>query len=204
MPELINVQAVTEMLEELIRTNRSYRRFQQKPKVTIDDLRWMVDLARHSASAANRQPLRYLLSCDPDRNSDIFACLSWAGYLPEWPGPADEERPTGYIVVLADTRISKNWFCDDGIASQSILLGARERGFGGCMLAAIDRKRLRRSLAIPDHLEILLVLALGAPGEEVVLEPLPDDGSVRYWRDDKGVHHVPKRDLNEFIVGEWA
>ena len=190
-------------IEELIRTNRSYRRFHQTPAVTMEDLGWMADLARMSASAANRQPLRYILSCETAINSAIFDCLGWAGYLTDWPGPAEDERPTGYIVILADTTVSRNWYCDDGIAAQSILLGARERGFGGCILANIDRRRLRPALAIPGHLDILLVLALGTPGEEVVIEPLPNDGSVEYWRDEAGVHHVPKRALVDLILQEF-
>ncbi len=190
-------------IEELIRTNRSYRRFRQTPAVTLEDLRWMVDLGRMSASAANKQPLRYILSCEPATNGAIFHCLGWAGYLTDWPGPAEGERPTGYIVILADTTVSRNWYCDDGIAAQSILLGARERDFGGCILANIDRRRLRPALNIPEHLDILLVLALGTPGEEVVMEPLPEDGDIEYWRDEKEVHHVPKRSLDELIVEEF-
>jgi len=190
-------------IEELIRTNRTYRRFRQAPAVTMDDLRWMADLARMSASAANRQPLRFILSCEPECNTAIFDCLGWAGYLPDWPGPAEEERPTAYIVILADKAVSKNWYCDDGIASQSILLGARERGFGGCILANINRRQLRPALDIAEHLDILLVLALGTPGEEVVIEPLGKDGDIKYWRDEAEVHHVPKRGLEEIIIEEF-
>lgn len=190
-------------IEELIRTNRSYRRFRQAPALTMDQLRWMVDLARLSASAANKQPLRYILSCEPANNAVIFDCLGWAGYLPDWPGPAEGERPTGYIIILADTTVSKSWYSDDGIAAQSMLLGARELGLGGCILASIDRRQLRPALEIPEHLDILLVLALGTPGEKVVIEPVPEGGDIRYWRDEAGVHHVPKRPLGELVVAEW-
>lgn len=191
------------MIEDLVGKNRSYRRFAQGASVDPDTLRDLVNLARLSASSANLQPLKYILSCDPGTNLKIFSCLKWAGYLKEWPGPMEGERPAAYIVILGDTRVSKTFSCDHGIAAQSIMLGATERGLGGCMMGAVDREGLRRALAIDERFEILLVLALGQPAEQVVLEPLGEDGDIRYFRDEAGVHHVPKRGLDELIVGEY-
>ena len=189
------------VIKELVTANRSYRRFHEKEKVSRETLVELVDLARLSASAANLQPLKYILSADPERNRLIFPTLSWAGYLEDWPGPAEGERPAAYIVILGDTRITSSFGCDHGIASQNILLGAVERGLGGCLIGSIDRDRLRSALGIPDYLEILLVAALGRPAEKVVIEPVGPDGDIRYWRDHDGVHHVPKRALEEIIIG---
>jgi len=155
-----------------------------------------------SASGANLQPLKYILSCDPRKNAEIFSCLAWAGYLKDWPRPAEGERPAAYIVVLGDTSISESAGCDHGIAAQTILLGAREKGLAGCMLGSIDRNALRDSLNIPSQLKILLVLAIGKPREQVVLETIGSDNSIRYWRDNEGIHHVPKRKLEDIIVAE--
>jgi len=188
------------MLEDLIRKNRSCRRFIQSRSLDIDTLNELVNLARLSASAANLQPLKYVLCCNPEKNAEIFSCLAWAAYLKDWPGPAEGERPSGYIVVLGDTAISKDVGCDHGIASQSILLGAREKGLAGCMLGAVNREKLREILNLPEQLKILLVLALGAPREEIVVEPLGADGGIRYWRDNRGIHHVPKRSLKDIVI----
>ena len=187
------------MLEALIRKNRSCRRFYQNHRVDVETLRYLVNLARLCASAANRQPLKYILSCDGDVNAEIFLCLQWAGYLKQWAGPEPGEQPSAYIILLGDRRISTDFSCDPGIAAQSILLGATEKGLAGCIIAAVDRKRLSNRLEIPDCLEILLVLAIGKPGEQIVIEPVGPDGNIRYWRDDHGVHHVPKRDLDEVV-----
>lgn len=189
------------MLKELVLANRSYRRFHQDVAIDRDTLMELVDLARLSASAANMQPLRYMLSCDPARNSLIFSHLGWAAYLKGWTGPSDGERPSAYIVVLEDTRIGHPMRCDHGIAAQTILLGATERGLGGCMIGSVDKKGLRKALEIPDHLEVLLVLALGRPKETVIVETVGADGDIKYWRDDEDRHHVPKRTLTEIIVG---
>ena len=190
------------MISELVKENRSCRRFYEDHAVKPETLKEFVNLARMSASVANLQPLKYILSCDPSKNADIFSCLAWAGYLKDWPGPAAGERPAAYIVVLGDTSISESAGCDHGIAAQTILLGAREKGLGGCMLGSIDRDALRASLNIPAQLKILLVIAIGKPREQVVLETVGEDNSIRYWRDNDGVHHVPKRKLEDIIVAE--
>ena len=160
----------------------------------------MVNLARLSPSAANRQPLKYLLSCNREQNDKIFPCLGWAAYLKEWKGPKEGEQPAAYVILLGDTTITDNFYCDHGIASQSILLGAREKGLAGCIIASINKKRLREDLRIPEHLEIMLVIALGVPKEDVTIEALGPDGDIRYWRDEKGVHHVPNRSLKDIII----
>ena len=188
------------MIRDLVTKNRSYRRFHQEVIIEYDTLRELVDLARLSASAGNLQPLRYVLSCEPKKNALIFACLAWAMYLKDWPGPAEGERPSAYIIVLEDKQVEHPLHCDHGIAAQNILLGATEKGLGGCIIGAINKPKLRQVLNIPERYEILLVLALGKPKEKVVIEELKPDGGIKYWRDSKGIHHVPKRALADIIL----
>jgi nitroreductase len=188
------------MIRNLIVKCRSYRRFHQESKIELETLRELIDLARLSAAAGNLQPLKYMLFNDPEKNASIFQYLGWAGYLRDWPGPSEGERPSAYIIVLGDTRVCKSFGCDHGIACQNILLGAVEQGLGGCMIGSINREKLREYLNIPDHFEILLVVALGKPKETVVLEDVGPNGDINYWRDSEGVHHVPKRKLEDIIV----
>ena len=185
---------------ELVEKNRSYRRFHESEPVKTEVLRELITLARITPSAANRQPLKYVLSNNPEMNSKIFSTLAWAASLPDWPGPEKGERPAAYIVVLGDTTIGKDWSMDPGIVMQTMLLGAVEKGLGGCMFGSIRREDLSELLAIPEQYEILYVVALGKPKEEVVLEDVGEDGDNRYYRDDDRVHHVPKRMLGELIV----
>lgn len=189
------------MFKSLILQNRSYRRFYQDVAIRRDTLRDLVDLARLSASASNRQPLKYFLACEPEQNTLIFPHLGWAGYLKDWGGPKEGERPSAYIVILGDHTISQNFGCDHGIAAQSILLGAVEQGLGGCMIGSLGKPELALALGIPEQYEILLVIALGKPKETVVIESLGSDGDIQYWRDAQAVHHVPKRSLDEIIIG---
>jgi len=187
------------MISDLIKKNRSCRRFDQACPVSPETLRKLIDLARCSASAANRQPLKFITSTNQEKNEEIFACLGWAAYLKKWPGPAPGERPAAYIIITGDTRISTNFWCDHGIASQSILLGAREMGLAGCMFGAVNKPKLKRACNIPAELDILLVLAIGKPAEKIVLEKVGANGDIKYWRDEEHVHHVPKRPLEEII-----
>jgi nitroreductase len=189
------------MLNDLIRKTRSFRLFHEEEAVPIETMRNLVDLARLGGSARNLQPLKYILINNPAMNAKIFPHLGWAGYLEDWPGPAEGERPAAYIVCLLDTRISLEAQCDLGIATQNILLGATEKGLGGCRIASFSTG-LKNILALHDHLEILMIVALGKTAEKIALDERQPDGNIKYWRDADQVHHVPKRSLDEVIVAE--
>lgn len=165
-----------------------------------ETLEKLVDLARQSASAQNLQPLKYFLSCDAGLNEIIFSHLAWAGGLQDWSGPEEGERPSAYVLILGDKSISTSFDTDSGIAVQSIRLGATEIGLGSCVVGSIKRQELAKSIELSDRFEILLAISIGKPKETVVLETLRENGDIKYWRDNAGVHHVPKRMLNEVIV----
>lgn len=186
-------------IKSLILKNRSYRRFDENHSISRDELLEMIDAARVSGSARNAQPLKYFLSCNKELNEKIFPHLGWAGYLSDWPGPAPGERPAAYLVQMNDTTMGTNYFCDDGIAAQSILLTAVEKELGGCIIASVKKEALAATLQLPEHLKIIQVIALGKPAEKVVLEEM-QDGNFKYWRDADSVHHVPKRSLDELII----
>lgn len=187
------------MMRELAVRSRSYRRFQQDRAIPHEMLKELVEVARFTPSAGNRQPIKYLLSSTADKNELIFACLAWASYLKDWPGPAEGERPSAYVVILGDKEISESVQWDNAIVAQTMMLAASEKGLGGCIIGAINRDRLRQSLAIPSKYDVLLVLALGYPSETVLIDEMKA-GNYQYWRDGDGVHHVPKRPLAELIL----
>jgi len=188
------------MVKELILKNRSYRRFYEEVLVDNSTLKDLIELTRFIPSAANRQPLKYIISNNSEKNAKIFCTLSWAGYLSDWPGPEEGEKPSAYIVVLGDTKIDVGYLdVNAGIAMQSILLGAVEKGFGGCIFAAIDREHLANKLNISERYQILNVVALGKPKETVVIDDIKND-DIKYWRDSDSRHHVPKRTVDEIIL----
>lgn len=189
-------------IKELLTKNRSYRRFYSDHKISREQLIDMIELTRLTASAANLQPLKYKISYETEMNEKIFSTLKWAGYLTDWIGPVESERPTGYIVVLNDKTISKTPDTDIGIISQAILLRAVEIGLGGCMFGAIDRAKLSSILNIKsnENLEIKLVIALGKPKEEVRLVKVKENKSIKYYRNEDNTHFVPKRGIEEILI----
>lgn len=187
------------MFRDLVLKNRSYRRFDESVRIPRETLVELVDLARHTPCSANLQGLKFSLICEQAQTDRVFPLIKFAGYLKDWGGPALGERPTAYIVVLGDERIKHQYDLDTGIAAQTMMLGAVEKGFGGCMMSSVKREELAALLELPAYLEIVLVLALGKPAETVKIEPVGADGDIKYYRDAEGVHHVPKRALEDLI-----
>lgn len=192
------------MLKDDVIACRSCRRFIENERISRELLVDLVDTARLVSSSGNRQPLRYAVVSDPQACAQVFDCLSWAAALPDWLGPEEGERPSGYIVVLRDEdRMLGELFTawDEGIAAQTIMLAARAEGCGGCIIGAFKKKSLAGVIGIDDgSLTPDLVIALGKPAEDVRIAELPDDGSITYWRDENRVHYVPKRPLEDVLV----
>ena len=187
-----------ESLMKVIRANRSYRRFDSSVKVSAEQLRMMVDAARFCSSGRNLQPLRYRFVTDDGEVDQVYESLKWAGYLTDWDGPVKEERPSAYLVQCLDTELTANCLCDDGLQIEAVTLAAVTLGLGCCIIKSFNVQRLTDVLAIPDKYKPLYVIAVGKPVETVVTEPLKN-GDVKYYRDSDGVHHVPKRELDDLI-----
>lgn len=188
------------MFKELVSNNRSVRRYDNSYQIRRETLEELVELARRSPSAANLQNLRFYLSADPQTNELIFQNVKWANYLRYWDGPSPQEAPSAYIVVLCRVECGKFHLLDTGIAAQTMLLGATEKGLGGCMIASMDKTAIHTALELPDDYDIVLVIALGKPAEQIIIEDTIDPDDIEYYRDDEGIHHVPKRPLSELII----
>ncbi len=182
----------------LIKETRSIRRFKEVP-VSGETLEKLVDCARFSPSGSNKQPLKFILVNSPEACAKVFPQTRWAGALKDWDGPAEGQRPSAYIIILLDTELGAAAGVDHGIAAQSMMLGARAAGLGCCMIGAFDKPGLIREMAIPERLTPLLILALGEPGETIILEDVKEGYPTTYYRDERGGHHVPKRTREELI-----
>ena len=195
-------------LAELVARTRTVRRFREEAPLAPALLEQLVDLARLGGSARNAQALCYLPVVDPDLRAALFPLLAWAGYLPDWPGPAAGERPAAYVVCVLDRERQRGpeseAHFDLGISTQNLLLGAAEHGVMGCRIGAFNAARVRQLLQLAERHQPLLVVALGEPAETVVLETVGTDGDIRYWHDTDGVHHVPKRPLGDILLAPPA
>lgn len=191
------------MLKDLLKKNRSYRGYDESRKISREELEELVEYTRLCPATANIQPLKYYLAWEPESLAKIQELTKWAGALPHLNLPREGMRPTGFIIICQDTRISNNatsFLKDVGIVAQTMLLGAAEKGLGGCMIGSFNKEAMMEQLGLADYLMLHLVVALGAPAEEIMLEDAPEGKEVKYYRDENDVHHVPKRTLKELIL----
>lgn len=185
---------------ELVRATRTCRRFHQAEGLPEGTLTWLTECARLASCAGNAQALRFALAETPEACSAVYPALKWAALFKDWDGPEEGERPTGYVVLAGEKgkRAALNSY-DAGIAAQTMQLAAQTRGIGACMLLSFNHEEVARALDFPETMEPLLVVAFGMQKEERVADTATD-GNLAYWRDEKGVHHVPKLPLDSLIL----
>lgn len=187
--------------KELVKLNRTCRRYDSTKKVSREQLEELVELTRYTPCGINKQALRFAIICDEKTNEELYDRLGWAGYLKEWSGPIDSEKPTGYIVFLSDNEYGKPMGEDIGICSQTIGLGARAEGMAVCIFKNYKEGAIKEVLNLDeDRYNVHLVMSIGYPVEEVVIDDIKPGDDIKYYRDDKQVHHVPKIVLDELIV----
>jgi nitroreductase len=186
------------MIKELIKNNRSYRRFYQEREIKREVLLDLVDSAACSASAGNLQRIRYALINSKEKNALVFDSLAFAAYLKDvWSGPTPDEQPSAYIILLTEKKPDVNLAIDMGIAAQSILLTATEQGIGGCIFRSFSSEKISAVIGC-DGYSPELVIALGYPSEKVVLTSVKDN-DIKYYRDENDVHVVPKYSAEELV-----
>ena len=186
------------MFKDIVVKNRSYRRFYEGKRIGLDMMKSLVEMGHLTPSGANKQPVRFTIVESVTGCEKVYPTLRWAGYYTDWDGPVEGERPSGYIVMLTPGDVNCQW--DEGIIGQTILLAATDAGLGGCFIANIDREKLSQIINVPEGFKISLVIALGYPKEEVVIDTISADGDIKYYRDNMQVHHVPKINYEEVIA----
>lgn len=194
------------MLKDLVIRNRSYRGYDASRRVTREELLEFVDLTRYTASSVNLQPLKYYAAWEEAEVAEIQRLTGWAAALPALNLPYPGTEPAGFVAICLDTGLCGGetaFLRDVGIAAQTMLLAAVEKGLGGCMIGNFSREKLKALLHLPDAIEPNLLVAFGKPAETVVLTGVGADGSTRYFRDASGtVHYVPKRALQDILLSK--
>ncbi|MDO4790366.1 MAG: nitroreductase family protein [Porphyromonas sp.] len=188
-----------EDLKNLFRRNRSYRRFDESKKIDSTEIEKWIEAARYCASGRNLQPIKYIIVTDVEACNALTATVKWAGYLPEWDGPEEGERPTAYIAQLLDTSLTSTVRLDDGLQLSAITLSVVNDGYGCCIFQSYNAATISEILALPDEMKLISIVAVGKPVEEVVIKDIDPGECIKYYRDEKRRHVVPKRKLSELI-----
>ena len=183
---------------EAIISRRTIRKFDQK-KIDPEILKKIVNAGRLAPSAANLQPLEYLIIDDEDLKKKVFPNIAWAGYIKPEGDPGEDERPAVYIIILADKKINPAPEIDIGASVENMNLVAGEEGIGCCWIGAFKKKKINEIISVPANLSVELVLAMGYPLEKPVPEDIEKGASIKYYKDDSGILHVPKRSLEDVL-----
>jgi nitroreductase len=182
---------------DIIRARRTIRFYEQRA-IPVADLRELVDAARLAPSAANLQPLEYVIVHDEEVVARVFPTLAWAGNVAPRRNPPEGKRPVAYIVVLVNRQVCASGGAHDaGAAIENLLLAAWEKGLGGCWIGSVNRDEVRALLSVPDQLDIDSVVSLGYPAEQPVAEDT--SASVKYYLDESDTLHIPKRRLADIL-----
>lgn len=190
---------------ELNKKNRSYRNYDESYTITRTQLEELITITRFCPSSVNMQPFKYYLSSEKKTNDIIQPLTRWARALQPMELPRKGHCPTGFIIICYDTEIGpgiERFWKDVGIVAQTILLGAVDMGFGGCMIGNFSPEKIAEALVLPSRLKPVLIVALGKPDEKIVLLDAAEHSDINYFRDENDIHYVPKRTLNELIVNK--
>ena len=187
-------------LMDLMRTNRTYRRFKQTA-VSDEIIGEIMEAARNASSAANRQPLGYVVVKSPEKVAEVFALTKRAGYLPPEQGqPKAGEEPVLFIGVVENTDINKNCDTDAGLAIANMRLAAWAHGVGSCIIGACNRQKLSELFGLTEDQKLHTVVAFGYPSHISRIENVEKDGDIRYHLDEDGNYVVPKRNLEDVVT----
>ncbi len=185
--------------KNIVQNTRCVRRFKQNITIDKSELIELIDLTRTISSSKNMQPLKYIAITDEKIKDEVYKPLQWAAHLATW-NQKDSERPSAYILMINDKSIDGFADIDCGISLQTIMLGATSKGYDGCVLASIDKSAYKKLFNLAEHLEPMLIIALGIKDEEIELVDV--DNSTNYYRDNTSKHFVPKRKLSDILLDE--
>ncbi len=186
-------------LMDLLRTRRTYRRFEQREidRSVIDEI---LLAARYASSAANRQPLSYIVINTREKTDLVFEQTRWAGYLPPEQGqPRENERPTLFIAVIQNTDINPDCDTDAGLAISNMTLAAWNHGVGSCIIGACNRDKLSELFGLTETQKLHTVIAFGYPSHTSRIADVTDPAEIKYYLDDARNYVVPKRTINDIV-----
>lgn len=187
-------------LMELLRTRRTYRRFEQR-EVSQEIIDEALLAARLASSAANRQPLSYIVIRDREKVREVFGYTRWAAALPPEQGqPKEGEEPVLFIAVVENLEINRDCDTDAGLAISNMTLAAWNRGVGSCIIGACDKPRLSELFGLTGQQKLHTVVAFGYPSHRSFIADAAKDGDTKYFLDENRDYMVPKRKTEDVVT----
>lgn len=146
---------------DVIQKRYSCRRFTDRP-ISSEVLDELLQAARLAPSARNFQDWRFVVVTDPDMRQALCRQALRQDFVRQAP-----------VLIVACSNNPYMMRCgqrigpiDVAIALEHIVLAATARGLGTCWIGAFKPLNVRQILAIPSHIEVVDLLALGWPADE--------------------------------------
>lgn len=169
-------------------------------EVPAEELTLLWQAASRAPSHGNTQPVRILIPGDAGQRGALEAALSegnrsWAVAAPVLAAlgvlPGHERT-----VSNADGSVRELWGLHAGIALGNVMTQATELGLIAHPVAGFDEASVRRAFGAPEHLRVLVVIAIGYPGDPHSLAP-----ELR----DRETTPMERQPLDRLVVhGSWG
>ena len=144
---------------EAIQERRSIRSYQDKP-VPRELMEKIFEAGRLAPSAKNCEPRHFIAVTDATKRKALSGG-TWAKFLMQSPL---------VIVACGDKKASPDWYAIDvALAVENMVLTAVSLGLGTCCVGSFKEKDIKAALKIPEKFEVLVMLAVGYPGDHVDL-----------------------------------
>ena len=143
-------------------SQRSSVRAYKTTDVEEDKLKKVLEAARLSPSASNRQEWKFIVI----RNKDARKKLAKAAFGQSFIGEAP------IVIVACGTEPKAMLGCgqpthtvDVSIACSYMILQAQELGLGTCWIGAFREDETKKILNIPEHVRVVAMIPLGYPNQ---------------------------------------
>ena len=143
---------------DFILTRRSIRRYDKKP-IPKDILNQIFEAGRNAPSAANRQPIHFIIVNDEEAKKELSKGM-FNRHIKGSPA---------VIVGCADVKstLTGKWaIVDTAIAMQNMVIAAWALGVGSCWIGDFREEKVKELLKIPDKWKVVALVTLGYPAEQ--------------------------------------
>ena len=160
---------------EVIEKRRSVRKFMSRP-VEKEKIIKIIEAARLSPSASNRQPWRFVVVTDRELLSRVVK--ESLGVINRWARSAPliivgcSVRKSLISHYIGEAIIGVHYhLIDVAIALEHLVLEAGELGLSTCWIGWFNARRLKRILNIPMAWKIVSLIAVGYAHKDLEIRP---------------------------------
>lgn len=153
-----------------LRSLRAVRSFRPEP-VAQEVIDSILEVARWSGSASNRQPWEIVVIRERETLRSLAGLDGYAGHL--------AGAPLGMVLVMAGDRAEQETY-DEGRLAERIMLAAHAHGVGSSVgwIVGPGRDAAKELLGIPQHKVVRTAISLGYP-DEAARRPRSGRGQAR-------------------------